>query len=271
MFMRLAACVFFFTLLGLAPAASQSTTNGRDAASLYEQGMNGIRGSAINRNDRDTVEFFRRSADLGYVPAELALGYIYETGYSVASEPRKAADWYKKAAQQGDPLAEWLLGRVIYLGTIPSLGVNDAIGWLQKAADADNPFAQQLLGVIRLDKNDYAQAAELFQKASRQGLPQAQYELGLLLLKAPGPIKRDKFEAYIWLLMAGDTAHAQYPDLQSLETDLGKTRVDEAKAEARRRARETARTVIAHGCTGWNGEFDRIPSPPPLDLQQFCR
>jgi hypothetical protein len=111
----------------------------------------------------------------------------------------------------------------------------------------------------------------LFQKASQQGLPQAQYELGKLLLQGPGTIKRDKFEAYVWLLMAGDANYAHYPELQSLETDLGRTRADEAKTTARQRERETSRTVTARGCTGWEGEFDRIPSPPPLDVQQFCR
>jgi TPR repeat protein len=232
--------------------------------------MNAIRGSSFHRNDTDAIEFFRRSAELGYAPAQVALGYIYETGFSVAREPRRAADWYKKAAQQGDPLAAWLLGRVIYLGAVPPLDVNDAATWLQKSSDSSNPFAQYLLGLIKVGKNDYTQAAELFQKASEQGLPQAQYELGKLLQEAPGTIKRDKFEAYVWLLMSSDAEYA-HPDLQSLETDLGKTRTEEAKTTARQREKESARSVVAHGCTGWSGEFDRIPTPPPPDTQQFCR
>jgi TPR repeat protein len=257
-FKRLAAQVIVFALLGIPTLKSQEPSSAADGPGLFEKGMNGIRGSSVNRNDRDTVEYFRRSAELGYAPAQVALGYIYETGFSVVRE-------------QGDSLAPWLLGRVIYLGAIPSLDVNDAISWLQRASDANNPFAQHLLGLIRLDKNDYAKAAELFQKASQQGLPQAQYELGKLLLKGPGTIKQDKFEAYVWLLMAGDAGYAQYPDLQSVETDLGRARAEEAKTTARQRERESSRTVIAHGCTGWDGEFDRIPAPPPLDVQQFCR
>jgi tetratricopeptide (TPR) repeat protein len=263
--------VFVCSLLGPISVLSQNTSNPADGPGLFEQGMNGIRGSSVNRNDRDTVEFFRRSAELGYAPAQVALGYMYDTGFKVAKEPSRAADWYKKAAQQGDSLAPWFLGRVIYLGAIPSLDVNDAIPWLQQASDANNPFAEHLLGLIRLEKNDYATAAELFQKASQQGLSQAQYELGKLLLKGPGTIKRDKFEAYVWLLMAGDANYAQYPELPSLEADLGRARAEEAKTTARQRERESSRKVIARGCTGWDGEFDRIPSPPPLDVQQFCR
>jgi tetratricopeptide (TPR) repeat protein len=270
-FRHFAACVVVFSLLGPIPVHSQNTSNPADGPRLFEQGMNGIRGSSVNRNDRDTIEFFRRSAELGNAPAQVALGYMYDTGFRVAKEPRRAADWYKKAAQQGDSLAPWLLGRVIYLGAVPPLDVNDAISWLQRASDSNNPFAQHLLGLIKLEKNDYTKATELFQKASEQGLPQAQYELGKLLLKSPGTIKQDKYEAYIWLVMAGDANYAQYPELQSLETDLGRARAEEAKTTARQRERESSRTVTAHGCTGWDGEFDRIPSPPPLDVQQFCR
>jgi tetratricopeptide (TPR) repeat protein len=271
MFRHFAVSVIIVAALCAASAQSQGNSGPADGPGLFEQGMNGIRGNSVNRNDRDTLEFFRRSAELGYAPAQVALGYMYDTGFRVAKEPRRAADWYKKAAQQGDSLAPWLLGRVIYLGAVPPLDVNDAIVWLQRASDANNPFAQHLLGLIKLEKNDYTKAAELFQKASQQGLPQAQYELGKLLLKSPGTIKQDKFEAYVWLLMAGDADYAHYPDLQSLETDLGRARMEEAKTTARQRERESSRTVTAHGCTGWDGEFDRIPSPPPLDVQQFCR
>lgn len=262
--------ILLLLLLNFTSAQSQENSSPSEGQRLYEQAMNMIRGSSFNRNDRDAIELFRRSADTGYAPAQVALGYIYESGFSVASEPRKAMDWYQKSAQQGDPLAAWLLGRMIYQGVVPPLGVNDAIPWLQKSSDANNPFAQFLLGWIRLEKNDYGKAAELFQQASQQGLPQAQYELGKLLAKGRGTIKQDKVEAYIWLVMAGDAEYQRYPELQSLETELGKVRVEEAKTEVRRRERESARTVIAHGCTGWDGEFDRVPSPPPLDKQQFC-
>ena len=264
MFRHFAVFVIIVSVLCVTSAQSQGNSGPADGPGLFEQGMNGIRGSGVNRNDRDTLEFFRRSA-------QVALGYMYDTGFRVTKEPGRAVEWYKKAAQQGDSLAPWLLGRVIYLGAVPPLDVNDAISWLQRSSDANNPFAQHLLGLIKLEKNDYAKAAELFQKASQQGLPQAQYELGKLLLQGPGTVKRDKFEAYVWLLMAGDANYAHYPDLQSVETELGKTRMEEAKTTARQRERESSRTVIAHGCTGWDGEFDRIPSPPPLDVQQFCR
>lgn len=253
-------------MLALIPGQSQ--TSSTSGPGLYEKGMNAIRGGTLNRNDIGAIEYLRKSADLGFVPAQVVLGFMYETGFSVAREPRRAADWYKKAAQQGDPLAAWLLGRVIYLGEVPPLGVNDAVTWLERAAS--DPFAQYLLGMIKLQKHDYTQAAGLFQKASERGLPQAQYELGMLLQRGPGSVKRDRFEAYVWLLMAANAGYGN-PELQSLESDLGATRTEEAKTTARQRERDYGRSANAHRCTGWEGEFARVPTPPPPDTQQFCR
>ena len=93
---------------------------------------------------------------------------------------------------------------------------------------------------------------------------------GVLLRDGAAGIKRDRFEAYVWLLMTSDAGYAT-PDLQPLESDLGTARTEEAKAKARKLEAQFSRRVIAHGCTGWDGEFDRVPSPPPPDIQQFCR
>ena len=80
--------------------------------SLYERGMDAITGVGPSRNDSLGIDYFRRSSDLGYGPAQIALAYYYETGTFLAREPSQAVDLYRKAAQQGDPLAGWLAGRL---------------------------------------------------------------------------------------------------------------------------------------------------------------
>ena len=47
------------------------------------------------------------------------------------------------------------------------------------------------MGQVRLDRQDYAKAASWFQKAADQGLPQAQYQLALLLKDGKG-VNQDK-------------------------------------------------------------------------------
>lgn len=82
----------------------------------------------------------------------------------------------------------------------------------------------------------------------------------------------DYFEAYVWLLMSYDGGiRDAMTDLQTLEAELSSTQVEQAKSKAREREGTMSRSAAAHSCTGWPGEFDVIPSPPPPDLQRFCR
>ena len=71
---------------------AQTKTAGRDAHQLYEQGMNALEGSNTTRSGADAIEFFHRSAELGFAPAQVVLGYFYETGRNTPAEPAQALD-----------------------------------------------------------------------------------------------------------------------------------------------------------------------------------
>jgi TPR repeat protein len=250
---------------------AQSATPGPSPAQLYEKGMNALTGTGVSRSDLNATEYLRRSSELGYAPAQVALGYFYETGNVMPREPQEAARWYEKAAQQDDVLGEWLLGRIIFTGQATTRDLNQAEDWLRKAASHDDPFGEYLLGMTRLERNDYTRAAEWFRKAAQQGLPQAQQQLGQLLKEGKG-VAIDKFESYVWLLVSFDAGNSAVADnLRELEADLGSTQTELAKTKARELEKSVSRAVVARGCTGWAGEFDAIPAPPPPDLQRFCR
>ena len=57
----------------------------------------------------------------------------------------------------------------------------------------------------------------------------------------------------------------------ALEGSLGSTELERAKSRARELENTVQRSAMSHGCTGWAGEFDAVPSPPPPDRQRFCR
>jgi TPR repeat protein len=233
--------------------------------------MNALEGSSATRSGANAISYFRRSAELSFAPAQVVLGYFYETGRTTTRDPQQAFDWYKKAAQQDDSLAEWQVGRMMYTGLAAPRDLNEARSWLEKAAAHDDPFSEYLLGRIALDRGDYSRAAERFHQAAQQGLPQAQEHLAVLLRVGRG-VPQDKFEAYVWMLAAYDAGlRTLTTDLQALEAELGSTQVEQAKTKARELETGTSRKVTAHGCTGWRGEFDDIPTAPPPDLQRFCR
>ena len=271
--MQSGRCVLPMLLLPLMwlGSATQSTKAKENAPGLFEKGMGALQGSNATRSSANAIDYFRRSAELGFAPAQVVLGYFYETGHIVTTDPQAALEWYKKAALQDDPLAQWLVGRVIYAGLVPPRDLNEAQTWLEKSASHGDPFAEYLLGKIALERKDYARAANGFQPSAEQGLPQAQRELARLLRDGEG-VPQDYFKAYVWLLMSSDTGlRSAADDLQALETELSSTQIEQAKNEAREREGTMSRNVVAHCCTGWHGEFDTIPAPPPPDLQRFCR
>ncbi|HET6180873.1 MAG TPA: tetratricopeptide repeat protein [Candidatus Sulfotelmatobacter sp.] len=180
MFRRVLVLFLTSFTLTFGPGQAQ-TTAGLNAPQLYEKGMNALVGSSVTQSGVDAVEYFRRSADLGYAPAQVALGYFYETGTFAPKEPAQALSLYKKAALQDDPLAQWLAGRMVYASMVSPRDLNEAVALLQTSADHGNPFGQYLLGKIKLVRQEYSQSVQWLRKAAEQGLPQAQQQLAIRL------------------------------------------------------------------------------------------
>jgi uncharacterized protein len=267
MLSRIALFSAFSIILGVACHGQTSAAG----PILFEKAMNALAGSSASRSSANAIEYFRRSADLGFAPAQTALGYLYETGHATTADPAEAFRCYKKAASQGDPLAEWLVGSMIFAGEVPPRDLNDAAAWLRKSSAQDNPFAKYLLGRIALERRDYSRAAGFFREAAEQGLPQAQRHFALLLSEGEG-VPLDLSIAYAWMLVSSESGlQINSTELQALEANLSSTEIERAKRIARDLGSTTARSVVGHGCTGWQGEFADIPTPPPPDIQRFCR
>jgi len=137
------------------------------------------------------------------------------------------------------------------------------------AADQNNAFGAYYLGRLTADR-DYNKAPKLFKIAADQGLPQAQYFYAKALKDGRG-IPQDRFTAYIWYTIASDAGYAVAgADLGELNAALTTEQVSEARAKARDLEQVVIRAVTARGCSGWAGEFDEFPTPPPPKLQRFC-
>lgn len=237
---------------------------------LYDKAMAALSGAGPGTNQEDARRYMQQSAESGYVPAQVAMGYFYEMGVTTASEPGEALNWYKKAAANGDTLAQYLVGRMYAIGSGTSMDNREAEKWLTPAASSGNPFAAYFLGMVE-EQLDYKKAPEWYRKAAEAGLPQAQKRYGNLLREGRG-VPVDKFNAYIWLLLAYEAGqHDVVTQLSLLEGDLGPSRTEEAKFKAHDMQTSVSRAVSARGCTGWDGEFEEVPTPPPIDIQRFCR
>jgi uncharacterized protein len=265
---------FVLSILALVSTLALAQSSSPEA--LYDRGVDAITGVGPSRNDSLGIDYFRHSADLGYGPAQIALAYYYETGTVIASDPAEAVDLYRKAAQQGDPLAGWLAGRHYYLGNGVPRDLDAARKWLKIAADQNNAYGAYYLGRVMTDKDytkaDYSRALALYKIAADQGLPQAQYFYAKTLKDGRG-IAKDPFTAYIWYSIAADAGYAAAnADLGELNNNGSLTveQITTARAKARDMEQVVIRAVAARGCSGWDGEFDEFPTPPPPNLQRFC-
>jgi uncharacterized protein len=239
---------------------------------LYERGMNAITGVGESRNDAAGVDYFRQSADLGYGPAQIALGYYYEAGVVPGNEGQPSLDLYRKAAQRGESLAAWMLGRRYYIGNGVPQDLDAAKKWFKMAADQNSAYGAYYLARLTAEK-DPAKALALYKLAAEQGLPHAQYFYAKGLKDGSGGAP-DKFSSYVWFSISADAGYGAANDgLAQLRATsaLSVDEINQAQVKVKDLEQVVIRAVTARGCSGWDGEFAELPTPPPPALQRFCR
>ena len=70
----------------------------QSAKELYQQGDKLF----LEKNYTKAASLFRKAAEQGNDDAQLALGFLYETGKGVKQDYEQAAVWYRKAIKQGN-------------------------------------------------------------------------------------------------------------------------------------------------------------------------
>jgi TPR repeat protein len=260
--------LFILAIIALLSSIAGAQSGSPDA--LYDRALDAITGVGPSRNDQQGLDYFRRSAELGYGPAQVAMGYYFENGLAGAPNQAQAITFYRKAAQTGDPLGAWLAGRLYFLGTGVPRDLDAAQKLFKLAASQNSAYGSYYLGRLMADR-DATKAPALYKVAADQGLPQAQYFYGKALKEGKG-ITQDPFNAYIWLVVAADAGYsAAGSEAGGLESVLTPDQVEQAKAKARNLEQIVVRAVNSRGCAGWDGEFAEFPTPPPPQLQRFCR
>jgi TPR repeat protein len=257
------------SILALVSALALAQSNSPEA--LYDRGIDAITGVGPSENDQLGIDYFRRSADLGFGPGQIALAYYYETGTGLPNNQTQAIDLYRKAAQQGDPLAGWLIGRHYFLGNGVTRDLDVAQKWLKLSADQGNAFGAYYYGRL-LAERDPNKASKYFKIAAEQGLPQAQYFYAKTLKDGQG-VPQDRLNAYVWYTIALDAGYIPANgDLNELNNggSLTLDQISAARAKSRDMEQVVIRAVTARGCSGWDGEFDEFPAPPTPKLQRFC-
>ena len=96
-------------------------------------------------DEKRALAWYKRSAKLGFLPAQMACAAMYEGGNGTAMNMKRALYWYEQAAKQGSVPAQLKCGRMYYCGRAENRNPKKARIWLEAAAGAGNEDAQKLL------------------------------------------------------------------------------------------------------------------------------
>lgn len=158
------------------------------------------------------LEIFEKSAEMGYAPAYVETGQLYDGwGDFELRDWDKAAYWIRKGVEAGDPGAMYLYGHLFELGHGVKRSAQKAFYWTKRAYEArvqrneDAREELRWLGNLYLHgigtKADAKKGIELMEEAANLGDSAAMYDLGSAYYYGSG-IEKDPKKAAAWFEQA---------------------------------------------------------------------
>lgn len=145
-----------------------------DRESLFTLGQQYFSGDGRPKDLKSALECFRRSAELGYAPAQHELGLAYDpvglaSAYGNPGNRDVAFEWFLKAAEQGYPKAMSLVAMAYELGRHGPPNPVKAAGWYSKLVPFGDTRAMTQLGLIALERKEMVEGAEWLKSAAELG------------------------------------------------------------------------------------------------------
>lgn len=178
------------------PLSLRTAAADGDPSAEFEVAVRLDEGRGVERNVKEAVIWYQRSASRGFAPAQYRLGTLYERGVGVPMDRGRAMAWYKSAAEKG------------HLKAMHNFAVLSASG----------------------EPSDYRTAARWFEEAASRGLVDSQYNLAILYESGRG-VDRDLKQAYKWFALAargGDKEAARRRDRVKWMLNAGELKMAEA-------------------------------------------
>ncbi|WP_040690881.1 tetratricopeptide repeat protein [Providencia burhodogranariea] len=113
---------------------------------LYLLGYQAATGMYDNVNYQQAYQYFSRSAQLAFSPAQNSLGMLYLHGQGVKKDVPSAIKWLTLASEQGEISAQFNLALIYARGDGVPADQAKACRWFIKAAQHGNPDAQYASG-----------------------------------------------------------------------------------------------------------------------------
>ena len=161
------------------------------------------------------VAWIVNAADSGNAAAQYSLAKLFRDGEHVEKNIAKAVELFTASAEQKNEYAAYVLGRLYIAGEDIPKDAEAAVRWLSFSADLNNPYAQYTLGKLYLTgeqlPKDICKAVELLLKSAEQKNQFAQYQLGKIYL-TDEEVPKDVEAAIRWLSASAEQRNqfAQY-------------------------------------------------------------
>lgn len=167
---------------------------------------------AANKIDlENALVWYRRAARQGDAHALANLGRFYEEGIVATPDFAKAIALYKRAAQLNHVWAQNRLGTLL-VAEGSQKALTEAVHWFERAATYNDANAKLNLAWVYSEgigvSRDLAKAYALVEQAANQGLPEAQYTAGLMLVEGNG-VSKNWDAGVAWIRKARDAGHIE--------------------------------------------------------------
>lgn len=203
---RMKRMLLLLPLLMLVACENKEADDPATPQAMYDMAQTLLKPNVENaQSDFDgAMQWLRKSAEAGWMRAQLDLGGIYYAGgHGVKPDARQALQWFTRAAAQGSREAEVFLGLLHYEGLLGKKNVETALRHWKTAAEAGIAEGQYRLGrILAQEEKTRQEGVEWLVKASA-AVPQAATALGNLYYK----YLEDASTAAAWFekgAMAGD-------------------------------------------------------------------
>lgn len=186
---------------------------------------------------KEGVRCLEMSAEKDYALAKYDLGMLFMDGVDVLQNYEKGIYWLTQAAKRDFQKAQNKLAHCYYNGTGVDVNMNVAYGWWRRAAEPLNgalPSAEALMncGICNMTgkgaEKDDSRAEDYLLRASKLGLPHAQFCLGILYKNHDIKIK-----SHAWFNIAATGKHNDaIRERSQLEKNMTPNEVKEAQQVA---------------------------------------
>ncbi len=136
-----------------------------DARAQYIVGIALAQGYAGDPDPQTGAAWLRRSADQGYVQAQVELARMYRTGDGIPENHAEMVKWYRRAAQLGDVGAQLFVADAYAYGYGVEPNLVEAYIWYEIAVRYWGHLAERARDAVAIQLSD-AQVAEAKSRAA---------------------------------------------------------------------------------------------------------